>query len=218
MSLILNLGERYCGPWGWCTKVHLKCKGVVCKGVDKRVCDTLLGMLCAVTSAKHAVLYEVTSAKHALVSLEKIWMRQMGILYWLHSFPLACLIFSPWVHATSPHSLAERIFLHTCVLCHCWPRLMAGTWTMAVYLSVLGGFHNFMILFRFGFHKVIYKRVWFSLQKHLIRNLHQARVSTFFILKLTSVLTMPVFEILKTAGYPLPVLTNQVFFFLKINN
>jgi hypothetical protein len=31
-------------------------------------------------SAKHAVLYEVTSAKHAWVSLEKIWMRQMGRL------------------------------------------------------------------------------------------------------------------------------------------
>jgi len=37
-------------------------------------------MLCEVTSAKHAILYEVMNAKHALVSLEKIWMRQMGIL------------------------------------------------------------------------------------------------------------------------------------------
>ncbi len=57
------------------------CKGVVCKGVDKGVCDTLLGMLCEMTSAKHAVLCGFTSAKHALVrSLEKIWMRQMGRL------------------------------------------------------------------------------------------------------------------------------------------
>jgi hypothetical protein len=37
-------------------------------------------MLCEVTSAKHAVLHEVTSAKHAWVSLEKIWMVQMGRL------------------------------------------------------------------------------------------------------------------------------------------
>jgi hypothetical protein len=37
-------------------------------------------MLCEVTSAKHVVLYEVTSAKHAWVSLEKIWMGQMGRL------------------------------------------------------------------------------------------------------------------------------------------
>jgi len=56
------------------------CKGVVCKGIDKGVCNTLLGMLCEVTSAKHAILYEVMSAKHAWVSLEKIWMRQMGRL------------------------------------------------------------------------------------------------------------------------------------------
>jgi len=35
-------------------------------------------MLCEVTSVKHAILYEVVSAKHAWVSLEKIWMRQMG--------------------------------------------------------------------------------------------------------------------------------------------
>jgi hypothetical protein len=40
----------------------------------------LLGMLCEVTSAKHVVLYEVASAKHAWVSLEKIWMLQMGRL------------------------------------------------------------------------------------------------------------------------------------------
>jgi len=60
-------------------------------------------MLCEITSAKHAVFYEVTSAKHAWVSLEKIWMGQMGrleenisaaLLYRLHSFPLACLVFS----------------------------------------------------------------------------------------------------------------------------
>jgi hypothetical protein len=38
----------------------------------------LLGMLCEVTSAKHAVLYEVTSAKHAPVSLEKIRMGANG--------------------------------------------------------------------------------------------------------------------------------------------
>jgi hypothetical protein len=31
-------------------------------------------MLCEVTSAKHAILYEVMSAKHAWVSLEKLWM------------------------------------------------------------------------------------------------------------------------------------------------
>jgi hypothetical protein len=37
-------------------------------------------MLCEVTSAKHAILYEVMSAKHAWVSLEKIWMGQMGRL------------------------------------------------------------------------------------------------------------------------------------------
>jgi hypothetical protein len=37
-------------------------------------------MLCEVTSAKHAVLYEVMSAKHACLSLEKIWMGQMGRL------------------------------------------------------------------------------------------------------------------------------------------
>ncbi len=39
-----------------------------------------LGMLCEVTSAKHVLLYEVKSAKHAWVSLEKIWMGQMGRL------------------------------------------------------------------------------------------------------------------------------------------
>jgi hypothetical protein len=37
-------------------------------------------MFCEVTSAKHAILYEVTSAKHAWLSLEKIWMGQMGRL------------------------------------------------------------------------------------------------------------------------------------------
>jgi hypothetical protein len=37
-------------------------------------------ILYEVTSAKHAVLYEVMSAKHASVSLEKIWMGQMGRL------------------------------------------------------------------------------------------------------------------------------------------
>jgi hypothetical protein len=60
-------------------------------------------MLCEVTSAKHVILYGVMSAKHAWVSFEKIWMGQMGrmeekiattLLYRLHSFPLACLIFS----------------------------------------------------------------------------------------------------------------------------
>jgi hypothetical protein len=37
-------------------------------------------MLCEVTSAKHAIVYVVMSAKHAWVSLEKIWMGQMGRL------------------------------------------------------------------------------------------------------------------------------------------
>jgi hypothetical protein len=37
-------------------------------------------VLYEVTSAKHAVLYEVTSAKHAWVSLEKMWIGQMGRL------------------------------------------------------------------------------------------------------------------------------------------
>jgi hypothetical protein len=37
-------------------------------------------MLFQVTSAKHTLLHEVTSAKHAWVSLEKIWMGQMGRL------------------------------------------------------------------------------------------------------------------------------------------
>jgi len=69
----------------------------------KGVCNILLGMLYEVTSAKHAVLYEVMSAKHACMSLEKIRMGQTGrleekiaaaLLYWLHSFPLACLMFS----------------------------------------------------------------------------------------------------------------------------
>ncbi len=44
------------------------------------VCNILLGMLCEVASAKHAILYDVTSAKHAWLSLEKIWMGQMGRL------------------------------------------------------------------------------------------------------------------------------------------
>jgi hypothetical protein len=44
------------------------------------------------------------NAKHAWVSLEKIWIGQTGrleekiaapLFYRLHSFPLACLIFSP---------------------------------------------------------------------------------------------------------------------------
>ncbi len=38
------------------------------------MCNILLGLLCEVTSAKHAVFYEVTSAKDAWLSLEKIWM------------------------------------------------------------------------------------------------------------------------------------------------
>ncbi len=73
--------------------------------------------LCEVTSAKHAVLFEVKSAKHVWVSLEKIWMGQMGrleeiipaaLLYWLHSFPLACVIFSGNGHVN--HWLCS--FLH----------------------------------------------------------------------------------------------------------
>ncbi len=60
---------------------------------------------------KHAILDEVVSAKHAWVSLEKIWMGQMGrlegkiaalLLYCLHSFPLDCLIFSGRQSATDP--------------------------------------------------------------------------------------------------------------------
>jgi hypothetical protein len=37
-------------------------------------------MLCEVASGKHAILYEVMSAKHAWLSIEKIWMGQMGRL------------------------------------------------------------------------------------------------------------------------------------------
>jgi hypothetical protein len=37
-------------------------------------------MLCEAASAKHAIFYEVTSEKHAWLSLEKIWMGQMGRL------------------------------------------------------------------------------------------------------------------------------------------
>jgi hypothetical protein len=37
-------------------------------------------MLFEVTSVKHVILYEVTRAKHAWVSVEKIWMGQMGTL------------------------------------------------------------------------------------------------------------------------------------------
>jgi hypothetical protein len=37
-------------------------------------------MLCEFTSAIHAMLYAITSAKHAWVSLEEIWMGQMGRL------------------------------------------------------------------------------------------------------------------------------------------
>jgi hypothetical protein len=37
-------------------------------------------ILYKVVSAKHAILYEVVSAKHAWVSLDKIWMGQMGKL------------------------------------------------------------------------------------------------------------------------------------------
>ncbi len=46
----------------------------------KGICNILLGMLYQFTGAKYAVIYEVTSAKHAWVSLEKIWMGQMGRL------------------------------------------------------------------------------------------------------------------------------------------
>jgi hypothetical protein len=46
----------------------------------KRYVAYYFGMLCEVTSAKHSILYAVTSAKHAWVSLEKIWMGQMGRL------------------------------------------------------------------------------------------------------------------------------------------
>jgi len=53
-------------------------------------------MLYEVTHTKHAMLCEVITAKHAWVSLEKIWMGQMGrleekiatiLLSGLHSFP-----------------------------------------------------------------------------------------------------------------------------------
>jgi len=37
--------------------------------------------------------------------------------------------------AWAPWALAERI-LHTCVLCHFWPRLMAGAGTMGLCLYV----------------------------------------------------------------------------------
>ncbi len=37
-------------------------------------------MLSEVTNEKHVILYEITSAKHAWMSLEKIWMGQMGRL------------------------------------------------------------------------------------------------------------------------------------------
>ncbi len=75
-------------------------------------------MLYEVTSAKHAVLYEVASAKHAWVSLEKIWMGQMGrlqekiaaaLLYRLHSFPLACLIFSRNLTPSDSRSCVKNV-------------------------------------------------------------------------------------------------------------
>ncbi len=89
----------------------------------KGVCNILLGMLCEVTSAKHAVLYEVTSAKHAWVSLEKIWIGQMGkleekiarvLLYWLHSFPLACFNVSHTF--TAPTCTTTIVSLEPCAL------------------------------------------------------------------------------------------------------
>jgi hypothetical protein len=75
-------------------------------------------MLCEVTSAKHSILYAVTSAKHAWVSLEKIWMGQMGrleeniaaaLLDTMHSFPLACLIFSRNLTPSDSQSCAKNI-------------------------------------------------------------------------------------------------------------
>jgi hypothetical protein len=79
------------------------------------------GMLSEVTSAKHAVLYEVRSAKHAWVSLEKIWMGQMGrleeniaaaLLDTLHSFPLACLIFSRNLTPSDSQSYHSQVVTH----------------------------------------------------------------------------------------------------------
>jgi hypothetical protein len=67
-----------------------------------------------------------------------------------------------------------------------------------------------MMFSRFGFHKVIYKRVPFSLQKEFLKFLHRAKVSAFKK-KFTPILTMPVFENLRRAGYPFLVLTNWVF-------
>ncbi len=66
-------------------------------------------------SAKHAILDELVSAKHSWVSLEKIWMGQMGtlegkiaalLLYSLHSFPLEFLIF----FSTGASNVPYRLF------------------------------------------------------------------------------------------------------------
>jgi hypothetical protein len=69
---------------------------------------------------------------------------------------------------------------------------------------VLGGYHIFMIPTGSGFHKTIYERVQFF-TFFFLKFICRARV---YIYKL--VLNMLVFEILRTAGSPLQVLTNWV--------
>jgi len=79
---------------------------------------------------------------------------------------------------------------------------------------MLGGYHKFMISYGFGFHKVIYKRVRFSLQKHYKISTLSKGINIFFK-KLTLVLTMSILENLNLVGYPLSILTNRVFLIFK---
>jgi len=70
------------------------------------------------------------------------------------------------------------------ILVHSGPFFMvyAFIFPMAIVKTIvflmLGGYHNFMIPARFGFHKVIYKNSS-SPQKTFLKILHWTRVSTF---------------------------------------
>jgi len=59
---------------------------------------------------------------------------------------------------------------------------LLGYSTWERYSPVLGGYHIFMILVGFGFHRTIYKRVWFSLS-FPPKIICQAMVSIFFYKK-----------------------------------
>jgi hypothetical protein len=75
-------------------------------------------------------------------------------------------------------------------------------------ITVLGGYHIFMMPAKSGFHKTIYKRVWFSLFSPPKIYMLGKGINIYILKK--PILNMLVFKIMRTTSSPLRVLPNWV--------